>query len=66
MNQAISFIDEYKDEYHINMDNVILMGSSAGAIMAAQFGMVISNPKWKPLDSLAHAGVAIPPDYLGS
>lgn len=49
MNQAISFIDERKDEYHINMDNVILMGSSAGAIMVAQFGTVISNPEYAAL-----------------
>lgn len=48
-NQAISFIDEHKDEYHINMDNVILMGSSAGAIMTAQFGTVISNPEYAAL-----------------
>ena len=27
LNEAIRFIDEHKDEYHINMDNVILMGT---------------------------------------
>ena len=49
MNEAISFITEHKDEYHINMDNIILMGSSAGAIMTAQYGTVISNPEYAAL-----------------
>lgn len=34
--EAIRFIEEHKNKYHINMDNIILMGSSAGAIMTAQ------------------------------
>lgn len=49
MNQAIKFIDEHKDEYHINMDKVFIMGSSAGAIMTAQYGTVISNPEYASL-----------------
>ena len=49
INDAIRFIAEHKDEYHINMDNIILMGSSAGAIMTAQYGTVISNPEYAAL-----------------
>ena len=49
MNEAIRFIAEHKDEYHINMDNIILMGSSAGAIMTAQYGTVLSNPEYAAL-----------------
>ena len=49
INEAIRFIAEHKDEYHINMDNIILMGSSAGAIMTAQYGTVISNPEYAAL-----------------
>ncbi len=49
MNEAIRFIEEHKDEYHINMDNVILMGSSAGAIMTAQYGTIISSPEYAAL-----------------
>lgn len=52
MNEAIRFIDEHKDEYHINMDHVIIMGSSAGAIMTAQYGTVISNPEYASLLSI--------------
>lgn len=49
MDEAICFIDEHRDEYHINMDNIILMGSSAGAIMTAQYGTIISNPDYAAL-----------------
>ena len=49
MNEAIHFIAEHKDEYHINMDNIILMGSSAGAIMTAQYGTILSNPEYAAL-----------------
>ena len=49
MNEAISFIEKHKDEYHINMDNIILMGSSAGAIMTAQYGTIITNPEYAAL-----------------
>lgn len=49
INDAIRFITEHKDEYHINTDNIILMGSSAGAIMTAQYGTVLSNPAYAAL-----------------
>ncbi|MDE6261196.1 MAG: alpha/beta hydrolase [Oscillospiraceae bacterium] len=49
MNEAIHFIEKHKDEYHINMDNIILMGSSAGAIMTAQYGTIITNPEYAAL-----------------
>lgn len=55
MNQAIRFIDEHKDEYHINMDKVFIMGSSAGAIMTAQYGAVISNHDYASLLSIEPA-----------
>ena len=49
MNDAIRFIAEHQDAYHINMDNIILMGSSAGAIMTAQYGTIMSNPEYATL-----------------
>lgn len=49
MNQAIAYIKEHAEEYHLNMDNVILMGSSAGAIMVAQYGSVLANPDYAQL-----------------
>ena len=49
MNEAIRFIAAHEDAYHLNMDNVVLMGSSAGAIMTAQYGAVLSNPAYAAL-----------------
>ena len=37
------------DRSHINMDDIVLMGSSAGAIMTAQYGTVLSNPEYAAL-----------------
>lgn len=55
VNMAIQFIEENKDKYHINMDNVVIMGSSAGAIMTAQYGALLSNPDYAGLLSISPA-----------
>ena len=34
--QAFAWAKEHADEYHLDMEHVIIMGSSAGAIMASQ------------------------------
>ena len=49
VNQAFSFIMEHCEKYHLNMDKVILMGSSAGAIMSCQIGAVITTPEYAEL-----------------
>lgn len=49
MNQAIAYMKDHAEEYHLNMDNVILMGSSAGAIMVAQYGSVLANNDYAQL-----------------
>lgn len=48
-NRAFAYIQEHDDEYHLNMDNVVIMGSSAGAIMASQLGSIITNPEYAEL-----------------
>lgn len=48
-NRAIGFINEYKNECHLNMDKIIIMGQSAGAIITSQLGSVISNPNYVEL-----------------
>lgn len=48
-NRAIEFINNHKDEYHLNMDKIIIMGQSAGAIITSQLGSVVSNPKYAEL-----------------
>ena len=37
---------DHADEYHLDMDRVVIMGSSAGAIMTSQFGSIITNPDY--------------------
>lgn len=48
-NRAIEFINNHKDEYHLNMDKIIIMGQSAGAIITSQLGSVVSNPEYAEL-----------------
>ncbi|MFR0568161.1 alpha/beta hydrolase [Bifidobacterium apri] len=48
-NQAFAWAAKHADAYHLDMDHVIIMGSSAGAIMASQLGSVISNSKYADL-----------------
>lgn len=55
MNQALEFIINNSEKYHINMDNVVLMGSSAGAIMTAQYGALISNSDYAALLAITPA-----------
>lgn len=47
MNQAINYLIENSEELGLDMNNVVVMGSSAGAIMAAQYGAILSNPDYK-------------------
>ena len=45
-NEAFQFLIDHADEYHLDMDRVVIMGSSAGAIMTSQLGSVITNPDY--------------------
>lgn len=48
-NLAFEFMINHTEEYHINMDNVVIMGSSAGAIMTSQLGSIITNSEYASL-----------------
>ena len=48
-NLVFKYIMDHKEEYHLNMDNVIIMGSSAGAIITSQIGSVITNDEYAKL-----------------
>ena len=48
-NQAFAYIMEHGKEYHLNTDKIVLMGSSAGAIMVSQIGTVVSNSEYAKL-----------------
>ena len=44
--EAFQFMMDHADEYHLDMDRVVIMGSSAGAIMTSQLGSIITNPDY--------------------
>jgi acetyl esterase len=46
LNDAIGFLGEHADEYGVDMDNIVVMGGSAGAHMAAQYGLIVSDPAY--------------------
>ena len=54
-NRAFAYMQEHADEYHLNMNNVIIMGSSAGAIITSQLGSIITNPEYAKLLGIAPA-----------
>ena len=45
-NEAFRFLIDHADEYHLDMDRVMIMGSSAGAIITSQLGSIITNPDY--------------------
>lgn len=49
VNLAFEFILEHKEEYHLNMNKVIIIGSSAGAIMTSQLGSIITYDEYAKL-----------------
>ena len=46
VNEAFQFLMEHAEEYHLDMDHVVIMGSSAGAIITSQLGSIITNPEY--------------------
>ncbi len=48
-NLAFGYIMNHAEEYHLDMDNIVIMGSSAGAIMTSQLGSIITNPEYADL-----------------
>lgn len=42
-NEAFLFLIDHAADYHLDMDRVVIMGSSAGAIMTSQLGSIITN-----------------------
>ena len=45
-NEAFRFLIENSEKYSLDMDNVVIMGSSAGAIITSQLGSIITNPDY--------------------
>ena len=45
-NMAFDYLMKHADEYHLDMNRIVIMGSSAGAIMTSQLGSIITNPAY--------------------
>ena len=45
-NEAFQFLLDHADDYHLDMDRVVIMGSSAGVIMTSQLGSIITHPDY--------------------
>ncbi len=48
-NLAFEYIMNHAEEYHLDMDNIVIMGSSAGAIITSQLGSIITNSEYADL-----------------
>lgn len=46
LNAVLSWLFEHRDEYPVDTDNVFLVGDSAGAQIASQYGVIYSNEKY--------------------
>lgn len=47
LTQAINFLATHAGEYGLDMSNVVVMGSSAGAILTVQYGALLANPTYQ-------------------
>ena len=47
LTEAIDFCAEHAEEYGLDMTNVVVMGSSAGAILTGQYGALLANPAYR-------------------
>lgn len=47
LTEAIDFCVQHAEEYGLDMTNVVVMGSSAGAILTGQYGALLANPAYR-------------------
>lgn len=47
MNEAIEFLDIHSSELGLNMNNVVLFGQSAGAIMVSQYAALLTSDEYR-------------------
>ncbi len=49
LTEAIDFLSEHAVEYGLDMENIVVMGSSAGAILTGQYGALLASPDYREL-----------------
>lgn len=63
VNQAMAYLTEHAEELNLDMEHVIIAGSSAGAILTAQYGAVLTNPEYAELNGITPA---ISPNHIAA
>lgn len=61
LTQAVDFLSEHAGEYDLDMNHIVIMGSSAGAILTAQYGSLLANEEYR---ELLHIKPKINPDSV--
>ena len=61
LTEAIDFCAEHAEEYGLDMTNVVVMGSSAGAILTGQYGALLANSEYREKHGI-HPKIC--PDYI--
>ncbi|WP_312179098.1 alpha/beta hydrolase [Arthrobacter sp.] len=46
LNRALAYLREHASTYHLDPDRIVLAGDSAGAQLAAQLGLIITDPEY--------------------
>ncbi len=59
MNQVLEFLIEHEDEYGLDMNRVILFGSSAGADMVEIFSLMASDSSYAQKLGLDHTAISM-------
>ncbi len=49
LTEAIDFLSAHAAEYGLDMENVVVMGSSSGAILTGQYGALLASPDYRAL-----------------
>lgn len=47
IDQAIAFLKDHQEKYRLNMEDVIIAGSSAGANLTGIYGTLLCNPEYR-------------------
>lgn len=46
LNEGLAYFRDNAEQFHLDMENMVLMGGSAGAVMSAMLGAAHSNPEY--------------------
>lgn len=59
INAALEWICKNSEQYYLDTDNVFIVGDSAGAQLASQYGVIYSNPEYAKLFGITPPDVKV-------